>query len=691
MATPGFTGKILRVNLTTGEIGSLDSSKYEAFGGGHGTATAIFWDLCVAPGGWDLQDALDPRNIVALMTGPLAGTGLAFAGRTSVSGLAPQTWPICWFGHSNFGGSFAPMLKFAGWDGVVVEGKADQPVYINIVNDKVTIEDARSLWGLNTWETQDEIWKMESTKAPVRYGSEWQKLGSNYSTQRPSIVTIGPAGENKSRIASLIHAGGSGAGQGGFGGVFGAKNLKAIAVIGTGSIKIADPKAVRDAREWFEASFPMSGQRGPGRDIKPGVSACLGCNRGCHSRSQIQGFDSDQCTEMIWYSLPSPPFKRTPRSDSWRATDFVQKLGLNASDVTFMGAMNFPSLPESEIGSYCPANTGAGWYVKRLYDMGVIGPGKPVDTYPLPMDQYETVEFAEIFAMTIAKRIGIGDLLAEGTVRFAEKIGRITDLNNILRLPAWGYMDHWTMPTVEWAYGNLVDSRDQNNHDMQLGPTKLMSCEEYVKMLASTSPPFSDDPFMFDYSWQGDQAYKTGIYSDHKAKFVAWHQHYATYYKESVLFCDWAMGNYFNPSNPDGRGATPVAEPRFLNAVTGRNHTFEDGIKIGRRAWNLKRAIFVLQGRTREIEKFAGYMYKRGASMSGVATTIPVYDGSKWDWVNCRELYLDDKGVEDWKTAFYRFEGWDPQTGYPKRKTLEDLGLKHVADVLQAKNKLGSA
>ena len=70
---------------------------------------------------------------------------------------------------------------------------------------------------------------------------------------------------------------------------------------------------------------------------------------------------------------------------------------------------------------------------------------------------------------------------------------------------------------------------------------------------------------------------------------------------------------------------------------------------------------------------------------------MPICDGSKWEWVNCRELYLEDKGVEQWKTHFYNIEGWDTKTGYPKRKTLEDLGMKQVADVLQAKNRLGSA
>ena len=133
--TGGYTGKILRINLTTGEITSIDTSKYEAYGGGYGSATAIFWDLCVAPGTWDLQDAFDARNIVTLMSGPLAGSLLPCAGRTSVSGLAPQAWPINWFSRSNFGGSFATILKFAGWDGVVVEGKSKAPVYINIVDD----------------------------------------------------------------------------------------------------------------------------------------------------------------------------------------------------------------------------------------------------------------------------------------------------------------------------------------------------------------------------------------------------------------------------------------------------------------------------------------------------------------------------------------------------------------------------
>ena len=104
----GYAGKILRANLTEGKISSIETSKYKEFGGGLGMGAAIFWDLCVAPGRWDPKDAFNPDNVITLMSGPLAGTGIRSAGRTSVSGLAPQSWPINWFSHSNFGGVFAP-------------------------------------------------------------------------------------------------------------------------------------------------------------------------------------------------------------------------------------------------------------------------------------------------------------------------------------------------------------------------------------------------------------------------------------------------------------------------------------------------------------------------------------------------------------------------------------------------------
>ncbi len=700
MTTPGYGGKILLVNLTSKEIKALDTEKYEPYGGGHGMATALFWDYCVAPGDWDLQDAFNPKNMVALMTGPVSGTGVPWGARTSVSGMSPQCYPIQWFSHSNFGGMFAAFMRMAGWDGVAVIGRAESPVYINIVDDKVTIEDAKDLWGLDTWKCQEQIWK----KSGIRYGREWQEIDDRYTLQRPAIVTIGAAGENMTRVASLVHGGGSGAGQGGFGGVFGSKNLKAIAVIGTKGIKIADPKGLKDTREWVEKNWP-SGPGFGGFGPASVSSACIGCGhqRKCHNRDRAHSQDSDDCAESTWFSLTPQDANGMSRETmtklNQKGTDIIQKLGINGMETCFMGPMSFKTShnPSFPIQPEVPAYSALGWYMKKMYDMGIIGPGTKFDMTPLNMNKFATEEFMEIYGIALAKRYGIGDLLAEGTARFCEKLGRTADFDTLCRETPWGFMDHWSMPGVDWAYGNLFDSRDINSHDMGMGnPSggfggggggKKWTCEEYVKVLAERTT--GNNHFWFDFSWEGKQAHETGVFSKHKAEFVAWRMHYWTYYKESIGFCDWGYAKLFNNMHPKGYGHTPEAEPRYLNAITGRNHTFQDGLEIGRRAWNLKRAIFALQGRHKNMETFNGYYYRPGASYCGFDAEKPIFDGKKWDWMNCKELYLTREGVEQFKNYYYELEGWNKDSGYPKQSTLEDLGIKGVAEVLKAKGKLG--
>jgi aldehyde:ferredoxin oxidoreductase len=152
--TGGYMGKILRVNLTNKSTGTIPTEKYEEYGGGHGMGSAIFFDLV----GEQLPfEAFDPRNLIIIMNHPFAGTFMPGSGRCEVQGLAPMLYPVEWFAHSNFGGRFTAQLKFAGWDGIVVEGASDNPVWINIINDKVKIESADGIWGMDTWDTQQEI------------------------------------------------------------------------------------------------------------------------------------------------------------------------------------------------------------------------------------------------------------------------------------------------------------------------------------------------------------------------------------------------------------------------------------------------------------------------------------------------------------------------------------------------------
>jgi aldehyde:ferredoxin oxidoreductase len=669
----GYAGKILKVNLTTKETSTLDTAQYEEFGGGVGIGAAIFWDLAVAPGDWDLQDAFDPRNVISLMSGPLAATGVPGAGRTSICAIAPETFPTPLFHRTSMGGRFATMLKLAGWDGVVVQGKADRPVWINILNDKVVIEDAKSLWGLNTFETQGQI--TSAIAGRTRFGEEWHQIGDGFTTARPQIVCIGPVGESSSRVAALIHGSGVSARTGGFGGVFGSKNLKAISVLGTGSIKSADPKGVVDTR-----LLHMQGSRGMGR---AGASACMPCVNSDRKRNSYYGGES-MCADEYW-----------SRADGMKGADIAIKWGICTWATKFGGAMdaNMPNAPALFKGKV-PMEPGMGWYIKYLYDLGVLGPGKQIESYPLPMKDWDKLTFREIFCDAIARKVGIGADLAEGILEAAKKWGRLEeDMNSgALRLPAYGASWHHSLPGVDWAYSYIFMSGDPMWHGFFNavsgggggfgGGAAAANPEQQVQKLVAKMVPFSDDPLMLSNSWKGEEAKKTGIYSEHKAKMVAWARRYSGFYNESMALCEMML--------PQFSGASPDLEYRYYQAVTGSKKSFADTIEIGRKIWNMERSIRVMAGRHRDKEQFAPFMYMPGATFKLGMGSKPIYQDGKWSFENQDDLYLDKAGVELFKTNFYKLEGWDEKNGWPTRKTLEGLGMKKVADTMAAKGRLGA-
>lgn len=680
----GYMGKILRIDLTTRKISTLDTDKYEKWGGGHGIGSAIFWELCKDK----TVKAFDPGNVVIIMTSPLSGTLTPSAsGRTEVQGIGPQAWPHEWFTRSNFGGRFSAMLKYAGWDGIVIEGKADSPAWVDIRNRDVKIKDAKDLWGLDTWETQQEIWtEVNNSKA---YGS-WNQVTTGRddgrSTQRPAVLTIGQAGENLSRIASLIHDAGNGAGQGGFGGVWGSKNLKAISVFGTGSVEVADPNALMQARIWLKKGYsynvddpkhPTPGDNWPQYGIvnkAPGHGptrlvhteparnqGCIGCFINCRWRNSSGHANESSCVESIYSIFPD-------QRDTFKATDLLQKYGINAYGVDQHG------------------------WLRDLYKMGVLGRNKQIHS-ELPFEKYGTLAFMEALTHAIAYREDIGADLAEGFPRAAEKWGRLEDMETgLMKFPNWGYSQHYDPRVeVEWGYGSLMGDRDINEHDLcwiahwmpqlryQVKLEPLVSAEALAKQIASKLKGSDKDPMMLDYS-------KEGVYSDAKVKMISWHRHYTRFYKQSLLYCDWAWPNFFNPNDPNNDGFTPEGEPKFFNAVTGSNITFEEGMKIGRRIWNLDRAIWIIQGRHRDMEKFTGYVHK---VPTNAPYYEPVYEDGKWSYSNTMGRTLDSDKFEDWKTRFYKFEGWDPKTGWPKKSTLKELDLDLVATELEKLGKLG--
>jgi len=244
MANGGYTGKVLRLNLTNKTTSTIDTEPYEEYGGGLGMGSAIIWDLLDDK----TIDGFDPKNIVALMPSPLSGTMVPDGGgsRTEVCGIGVFAYPIAWFTRSSFGGRFAGQLKYAGWDGIIVEGKADSPVWVNIVDDQVTFEDATDLWGSGVFETQEDIWRKAVGNG--NHG-EWQSVSNTYSTQRPAVVCIGQAGENCAYMATIEASGGASASRAGPGTVMGSKNLKAIVVRGTKDINVANGSRLVELNE----------------------------------------------------------------------------------------------------------------------------------------------------------------------------------------------------------------------------------------------------------------------------------------------------------------------------------------------------------------------------------------------------------------------------------------------------------
>jgi aldehyde:ferredoxin oxidoreductase len=672
----GYAGKILKINLTTKEIATIDTAQYEEFGGGVGIGAAIFWDLAVAPGDWDLQDAFDPRNVISLMSGPLAATGVPGAGRTSICAIAPETFPTALFHRTSMGGRFATMLKLAGWDGVVVHGKADRPVWINIINDKVNIEDAKSLWGLNTFETQGQITSRIGGR--TRFGEEWHQIGDDFTTARPQIVCIGPVGESMTRVAALIHGSGVSARTGGFGGVFGSKNLKAISVLGTGSIQAADPKMLVDTR--IEHILGKGG-------VSAGASSCMPCVNGDRRRDSYYGGES-MCADQYWFM-----------GEQMRGADVAIKWGICTWATKFGGAMenrvpNAPALFKGKV----PMEPGMGWYIKYLYELGVLGPGKKIESYPLPMDQWDKLSFREAFCDAIARKIGIGADLAEGTLEASKKWGRLDeDLNSgALRFPAYGASWHHSLPGVDWAYSYILMSGDPMWHGFMgvsggggFGGPATYTAEQLVEMLSSKVQPFTGDPLMFSNCWKGDEAGKTGIYSAHKAKMVAWARRFAGFYNESMSICEMMLPNFIGRSADGIAGPSPELEYRYYQAVTGNKKSFADTIEIGRKIWNMERAIRVVAGRHRDKEQFAPFMFMPGATFMSLGAK-PIYTDGKWSFEDQADLYLEKSGVETFKTHYYKLEGWDVNNGWPTRKTLDELGMKKVADTMAAKGRLGA-
>jgi aldehyde:ferredoxin oxidoreductase len=234
----GYQGKILRVDLSNGtiKVENLNEDVARKFIGGRGLATKLFIDE-VSP----QVNALSPENKLLIATGPLTGTPTPTGGRYMVVTKSPLTGTIA---SSNSGGYWGAELKFAGYDIIILEGKSEKPVYLMIDDDTVEIRDASHLWGKVVSETTSTLLKEVPKKSRV--------------------LTIGPAGEKMSFMASIMNDLSRAAGRSGVGAVMGSKNLKAITVRGTQKVKLADEKVLQKVVKYCGVKIKENGVTGQG-------------------------------------------------------------------------------------------------------------------------------------------------------------------------------------------------------------------------------------------------------------------------------------------------------------------------------------------------------------------------------------------------------------------------------------------
>ena len=428
----GYAGKFLEVNLSDEDIKEVRFSDeiLKNYIGGRGLATKILWDRLGSK--WEAVDPLGPENILLVLTGPLTGY---FPGtKVCVSGKSPQSNGVI---GSTVAGEFGVDLKCAGYDGIIITGKAEKPCYLFICDSQIEIKDASPIWGKKARETIRFLVKksVEEIKASrPNYGE----------VKEPSILYIGPAGENKARVAAVISKYTHGAGYGGYGGVMGAKNLKAIVVKGFGPLpEVYDKrKMLQLAKEFSKKNFEMekfrrwgTGSSGYSVGAETSSEPVRNWQEEWHDKESFKGEEFDKYwIKKYWgdFNCPVTCLKLAViKTGKFKGAicdnpDYELEAYLGTNLGIFTPEENiYLSYLINELG-LCGIQGGAVLgFTAELYEKGII---TKEDLDGIKLEWGNAEAFAAL-AEKIAFRKGIGDILAEGVYRAALKLGKVKNVN----------------------------------------------------------------------------------------------------------------------------------------------------------------------------------------------------------------------------------------------------------------------
>lgn len=592
----GWAGKVLDIDLTSGAVRSypLDMEMARRYLGGRGLGARLLWDL-VGPE----VDPLAPENVLIFAAGPLTATGYQTSNRFSVSTKSPLTGTVL---DANSGGYWGMQFKKAGWDALIVRGRAEKPVWIEIKMDQVTLHDASALWGKRVRETT-------------------RLLGQN--NNKRNVLCIGPAGENLVRMAAIMNDGERSLARGGPGAVMGSKNLKAIVVEGKTRPEIGDEELFKfllyESRKLLRAS-PLTSQALPefGTSVVMNIINAIGALP-TRNFQQAQFEDAEEISgEALTdnYLVKNASCWACPIGCTRVSkTDKVEGEGPEYETTWAFGA----ACGINDLAAIIEANAIAN-------DLGIdtISAGATLAcamelTEKGYLDSDLRFGRADLLAPTledIGYRRGLGDELAEGSLRFARRYGHPELSMSVkgLEMPAY-------------------DPRGMQGQGLLYATSNRGACHMRGNMLGLEVLGL---PKLIDrFQVQG------------KSSFVILHQN-AMAAIDSLVICKFT-----------NMGVAEEYFARTLTAVTGVPFSTGDLIRAGERVWNLERLYNLREGFTRADDTLPARLLEE-----------PVSEGPSKGWVSKLEPMLKE---------YYRARGWD-ENGVPKPAKLAELELAELME-----------
>jgi len=636
----GWMGAILDVDLTAREISLRDTMAYaHDYIGGRAMASRIAWDEI--PAG---IDAYDPENRIIIATGPLSGTLAPASGRLVMGGVSPRTYPRPWYTHSTLGGWSGPELKYAGFDAIVLHGRADAPVYLEVVDGQARLVDAGELWGLDAREAQLMLKR--------RMG--W----------RTQVLAIGPAGEHLVRFATVQHSEENAAGHSGFGAVWGSKRLKAIALRGTGGIPIAHPDALlREVRQVGTFTpTPYNVALTPYKLRTPRPVCSQACTFACRLGNFGYAEDGRRIPGWCIGGL------------TWVSESRMKRTAYAGGGVNVPPGRNFGLSKEACLHELCNSLGLDLWFrlvmqpwLIRCKELGI----HRIRGFPIAP---EDANWFEHFMRQLAYREGLGGLFAEDLARAMDELeGELPE--ELIRLGrelefGFGFPAHregrlWDEePLPFWVISAMMYASESRDPSIGTHQSSLLLADFLLADPEVARAQFRD---LSERVWGYADALEPTF--EHKAPVAIWSQHQHMLI-DSLPLCDFAFPQLVRPmrSREEWENAEHIVGDldlhlRLFATVTGVELSRERADYIAERAFTLERALLARAGRRRKMEEALAPHFQLPCRVDGTR--------------------LDEAGFSRLLDEYYTARGWDLEFGWPEDELLRALGLDEVIPELE--------